>query len=336
VVRRFNLTDVLLVRRLQEQAACLDLETALLWSPAPLSLALLEYLSLNQARSTTFVENGSSSRPTAQGFLQAWDRPDGVACDVEFIAPSLDGSSANFRLWCDLLEHLVVVKGSSGLQRIFARVPEDGRATDAFRQMAFSSYARRAVFRLPEIPTDLSGTGTATVRPLRPGDLAKIHRLRTSVTPRMVQHAEGGSQAEHDPTAALPWWKGSRTREYVWEQDEEIRAHLRVLFGQDGNWLRILFDRSIDRRLDDLLEQALTLMKPYPERPVYCSVREYEGPLRGALESSGFDFVASEVLMVKVTTVGARVQVNKLSPALEKGVETAAPVSTSEHRENVF
>ncbi len=336
MVRRFNLADVLLVKRLQEQAACLDLETALLWSAAPLSLALLECLPLSQARSTTFVENGSSRQQTAQGFLQAWDRSDGAACDVVFIAPLLDNSTDNFRLWCDLLEHLSVSKGESGVQRIYARLPEDGRAIEAFRHTGFSGYARRHVFRLPQLPPDLPGMDTALLRPLQEGDGSKVRSLRNSVTPRLVQHAEGGTHAEHDPTALLPWWKSHQTREYVWEQDRTVRAYLRFLIGHDGHWLRILFDPTAGPQVDHLLSQALALITPRPAQPVYCSVREYEGPLRGALESAGFHSVASEVLMVKHTTVPARVAVNKLSPALEKGVETAAPVSTSERREKAI
>lgn len=332
MVRRFNLADVLLVKRLQERAACLDLETALLWSTAPLSLAVLDYLSLSQARSTTIVENGSSGRQGLQGFLQAWDRVDGGACDVEFIAPPLENSADNFRLWCDLLEHLTMSRGAAGVQRIFARVPEGGRAVEAFRTTGFTAYARRQVFRLAQISAHQRRAEHSSLRPLREGEEASIDSLRNSVTPRLVQHAEGAAHAEHDPTAMLPWWKSHHTSEYVWEQDGAVRAYLRFLIGRAGYWLRILFDPAMVRQADDLVSEALALISSRPALPVYCGVREYEGPLPGALQSAGFEQIAGEVLMVKHTTVAVRVAVNKLSPALEKGVETAAPVSTSEFR----
>jgi hypothetical protein len=336
VVRSFNLADVLLVKRLQEQAACLDLETTLLWAPAPLSLAVLEYLSLSQARSTTIVENGSSGKQGPQGFLQAWDRVDGGSCDVEFIAPPLDNSSDHFRLWCDLLEHLTVSKGAAGMQRIFARVPEEGRAVEAFRTTGFIAYARRHVFRLAQVPDNLPARARGSLRPPRGGEAVKVDNLRSSLTPRLVQHAEGAAYAEHDPTALLPWWKSHQTGEYVWEQDGAIKAYVRFLIGQAGYWLHILFDPAMGRQVDDLVSEALASISSRAALPVYCGVREYEGPLRGALESAGFEQMAGEVLMVKHTTVPARVAVNKLSPALEKGVETAAPVSTSESRETVL
>jgi hypothetical protein len=331
VVRRFNLADVFLVRRLQRNAACLDLETALLWSPAPLSLAIMEYLPLGQGTSTTFVQNASSSgRQAIQGFVQAWDRPDGVSCDVEFIAPMLDDSAATFGLWRDLLEHLTVARGASGLQRILARVPEQGRAIDAFRQTGFSAYARRRVFRVDR-PADVPALHPAGFRPLAERDVPAVLRLRNQVTPRPVLHAEGGANGGHEPTPVLPWWKSRQTKQYVWDEDGELRVHLSILIGQRGQWLTLVLDPSTALDLDTVLVEALTLPSPNVMGPLYCSVPAYQGGLGPALESAGFEPVASEALMVKHTTARAKIAVNKLSPALEKGVETAAPISTS-HR----
>jgi hypothetical protein len=331
VVRRFNLADVFLVKRLQRQAACLDLETALLWSPAPLSLAIMEYLPLGQGTSATFVQNASASRPEAiQGFVQAWDRPDKVSCDVEFIAPLLDDSAAAFDLWCELLEHLAVARAASGHQRILARVPEEGRAVEAFRQAGFGAYARRRVFR-SDRPQNAPTPQSAGFRPFAERDTSTVLRLRHQVTPRPVQHAEGGANGERDPTTVLPWWKTHHTKQYVWEEHGELRLHLSILIGQEGQWLTLVLDPSFALDVDGVLAEALTLTSPNVTGPVYCSVRGYQGGLSPALESAGFEAVASEVLMVKHTTARAKIAVNTLSPALEKGVETAAPISSS-HR----
>jgi hypothetical protein len=78
-----------------------------------------------------------------------------------------------------------------------------------------------------------------------------------------------------------------------------------------------------------VLSEALSVLSAYPERPIYCGVREYEAGLEGGLEDLGFRPLASELLMVKHTTVGVKVPVDKLSPAFEKGVETATPISRS-------
>jgi hypothetical protein len=331
VVRRFNLADILLVRRLQERGACLDLETALLWSPDPLSLALMECLSLTQGRSNTFVQDDHSVDPGASGFLQAWDRANGQACDVQFISPSLDGSTATTQLWCDLLQHLSVIQGESGLQRIFAKAPVDGRSADVLRQSGFSAYARRNVFRLNQLPPHLPNLSSKRLRPAEERDASALKRFLGSLTPRLVQQVEGGPGAENDPTAVIPWWKSREIEEDVWEESGEVQACLRLVSGQRGHWLRILLDPGAAQGADAILSELLSAVVPHPDRPIYCAVREYESGLRPALEAFGFDLVASELLMARHTTAPARVKVDKLSPALEKGVETAAPISTSNH-----
>ena len=331
MVRRFNLADILLVRRLQDQVACLDLEAALLWSPAPLPLALLELFSFNQSPSTTFVENDHSADWAAQGFLQAWTRSDGLSCDVEFIAPALDGSAVSIELWRGLLEHLSVAKGEAGIQRIFATVPDGGPAADLLRKMGFSAYARRHVMRLEQLPAELDAAGNARFRPARDADAQALQRLRSSLIPRPVQHAEGGTHAEKDPTSLLPWWKSREIKEYVWKEGADIQAYVRIVVGQGGHWLRVLLEPTPAGLADAVLSDSLSLLSFYPARPVYCAVREYEGGVQGALDAVGFEFLASEVLMVKQMAVRARVPVNKLSPSLEKGVETATPISTSNH-----
>ncbi len=331
MIRRFNLSDILLVRRLQEKVACLDLETALLWSPAPLSLALLECLSFTQGRSTTFVEDDHSVDQRAAGFLQAWDRAGSLSCDVEFVSPFLDGSTATAQLWDDLLQHLSVVKGESGLQRIFAKVPDDGQSVEVFRHAGFSAYARRYVLRLDQPSRHLPTPGSKHLRPAEEHDASALKRLRSSLTPRLVQQMEGGTEVERDLTALLPWWMSREMSEYVWEDSGEIRAHLRIFTGQDGHWLRVLLEPRASEDAELVLSELLSMLAPTPERPLYCGVREYEGGLRPTMENLGFAPLTSELLMTRQTTAPARIPAEKLSPALEKGVETATPISTSNH-----
>ena len=71
------------------------------------------------------------------------------------------------------------------------------------------------------------------------------------------------------------------------------------------------------------------MVPAYPARPIYCSLREYEAALRGALAELGFQPFASELLMVKQTTARAWVPVGKLGKVLDKPVETATPISKS-------
>ncbi len=329
MVRRFNLTDVLTIKRLQGQEVQLDLETALLWSPAPVWTALASYLSLDEARTCTFVTDDSSTGQATQGFVQACDRADRLACDVTCIAPSLKASSGASGIWRDLLEHLCLEKGERGMLRIFAKVSEHEPGVDVFRQVGFSTYARRHIFRLNHVPSDLAPPDGMLLRRLEKGDAWGLQQLRTSLTPRPVQQAEGGIKGERDARGLLPWWKSRQTRQYVAEDQHEIQAYARVVLGERGYWLRILLRPGSPQQADELLSEALFLLSAYPPRPVFCGHPEYEAGLEGALNNRGFQPVASELLMVKQTTVRAGVPVSKLSTALEKQVETAAPISRS-------
>jgi len=322
------------LKRLQEQVVCLDLEAALLWSPTPLSLALWECLSLNQGRSATFVEDDHSTERHTQGFLQAWDRSDRLSCDVAFLAPQLDGSIGTAQLWQGLLDHLTAVKGEAGLQRIFAAVPDSGPAPDVFRQCGFSAYARRDISHLQALPRDRGTEVSTHFQPVGETDAASVQRLRTAVIPRAVQNAEGGIDAERVAAGFPLWWRSRRTEEYVWKEDGGVKAHVRLDIGPEGHWLRILLEPLAAGQAETVLRDSLCLLASYPQRPVYCATREYEGGLRGTLDALGFEPLASELLMVKHTTVRARVPVNALSPALEKGVETATPISTSNGCQN--
>lgn len=335
MVRRFNLTDILLVKRLQGRGGYLDLETALLWSPAPLTMALLEYLSLNAAHISTFVEDESSTEARGEGFLQAWDRADGLGCDVVCIAPSLRESPGISRLWYDLLEHLVRVKGERGVQRIFVKLAEGEPGIEVFRQIGFNRYTRRQVYRLAQLPTDLEPADRKLLRRLKEGDEPRLQRLHSALTPRPVQQAEGSATAERDFVGSLPWWKNRRVEEYVLADGDEIQAHLRVVGGEEGHWVNLTAKPEAHRQGDQLLSESLSTLSGYPPRPLYCGIRDYEAGLRGSLEALGFEPIASELLMVKHTAVRARLPVEKLSPALEKGVETATPISTSNSCEEV-
>jgi hypothetical protein len=336
VVRRFNLADILLIRRLRGQEVHLDLETALLWSPAPLWVALTDFLPLDEARSSTFVERDSSTGRPLRGFVQAWDRADRASCDVICIAPSLERSPPITQMWRGLLEHLCLDKGEQGIQRIYAKLPEDEAGIDVFRQVGFGRYTRRHIFRLEQLPPDLSPPEGMLLRPLKKGDAWGLGQLRNSLTPRLVQHAEGGIEGQRDFSGLLPWWKSRRTEEYVLEYGGEIQAYLRIVAGEKGHWLRVLIGPQATGKADRILSEGLLIVSAYPQRPVYFSIREYEAGLQGALGALGFQPCASEVHMVKHTTVRAGVPVSKLSPALEKHVETATPISTSSSFHEAF
>ena len=79
-------------------------------------------------------------------------------------------------------------------------------------------------------------------------------------------------------------------------------------------------------RVDELLEDALRLVPPEVQQ-TYVSVREYQSELEGAILSAGFAWMATEMLMVKHTTVLIKKPVLKKLPVME-GIEVR-PAATS-------
>jgi hypothetical protein len=228
-----------------------------------------------------------------------------------------------------LLEHLCLEKGEQGIQRIFAKVPEDEAGIDVFRQVGFGSYTRRHIFCLEQLPPGLTSPEGMLLRPLQERDTWGLQQLRDSLTPRLVQHAEGGTKGERDFSGVLPWWRSRHMEQYVLDDEGQIQAYLRIVVGEKGHWLRVLLRPDAAQQAHRILSEALLIVSAYPQRPMYLGVREYEVALQGALEGLGFQPCTAELLMVKHTTVRAGVPVSKLSPALEKQVETATPISTS-------
>jgi hypothetical protein len=117
-------------------------------------------------------------------------------------------------------------------------------------------------------------------------------------------------------------------KQYVLSDTDEIRAHLHMASAEDGHWMRIMVAPAVLGELRTILPEAISILSARPDQPVYCAVREYQAGLEAALEDLGFQPLTSELLMVKHTTVGVKVPVEKLSAAFEKGVETATPIST--------
>ncbi len=329
-VRAFRLSDILLLRRLGSRGMRLDLETALLGRNAPLWETLLGRLPLRGRPSFTYM---LEERGSVGGFIQARSGQSGLDCDVVFMAPSLDGVPDGPDLWKKLLAHLVREMGERGVHLLFARVPTwEEEAIDVLREEGFGAYTRRQIFRLdPALASSASDqTGASWRRRSRRDDWG-LRRLYRTVTPRLVQQAEGLERHNRGlmPTSV---WIGGRMREYVAERDGELIAYLRMLRGPEGHWLRAIIHPEAEEEGVELLSQMLPTSSDGLGRPLYCAAREYELGLKRALEETGFRPFAEELLMVKHTTavVGAP-EVQTVS-GLEREVEGVTTATRSPAR----
>ncbi len=324
MIRPFGPWDILLISRLQKRGIALSLEDALIQPHRPL---LAAYFSPNVYTCVLSEVEGGRRR---EGFAQMREREGRPVAEVVYLAPALSADEEAPAIWRRLLAYLSAEAGRRGIQRLFARLPEDGPEVEAFQQVGFSIYAREDIFRLAraeqpsrsdrmkEFQRIIPSIKGLAMRRQRPADEWGLQQLYAAVAPRSVRQNEGLGCREDR--------RRPRLEGYVLEEGGEIVGYLGIGRGQLGHRLRVLLHPSAFERADGLIEYGLSLLAEYPPRPIYCSVRRYQGGLRGALEARGFQLFASQAVLVKHIAVRAEKPVVKLVPALEKraGAATTA------------
>jgi len=102
-----------------------------------------------------------------------------------------------------------------------------------------------------------------------------------------------------------------------------------VLRGRRGSWLRVMTHPEAHEVATEMVDDALGMLSRYPSRPVYCTVRDYQGGMQAPLEERGFSLADTHSLLAKHTTVRIGESRRKLLASLEKRVEPAPTISRS-------
>jgi hypothetical protein len=76
---------------------------------------------------------------------------------------------------------------------------------------------------------------------------------------------------------------------------------------------------------DGLIQWILSVLAGQPPNQVYCNVRQYEGGVRTALESAGFEHLSTRTLLVKHTLAWSKLPLPELATALSGSAEIAPP-----------
>jgi len=324
LIKPFDVRNVLLVNKLQDQGLLLNLEEELTQTYRPLLAALVGWLPLQEAGVSTYVCDEMEGDRRMTGFAQVRLRKRAEA-DVVYLAPSLSAAGEAMTIWRRLLEKLCREAGEQGIQRIFARLPEDGLEVAAFQLVGFSIYTQEDIFRLAKMPPGLPSPEKKTLRPQQPADGWGLQGLYAAIAPRLVQQVENLTAKKWEATPG-PWLRPARREGWVLEDKGKVIGYARIRQGQTGHWLEMLLHPQAYERADELVGQSLSFLAEYPPRPIYCCLRRYQGGLRVPLEGKGFLLFASQCAMVKYTTVRVREPALKLIPALEKRAEAATPM----------
>jgi hypothetical protein len=302
LIRPFRLPDAILLTQLQDTGVYLDLKRALLWPPRAGTAAMSALWPFSSRSVRTLVMHETSESAQLVGYLQYRERRERNDADLIFCAPSLqkaNGVDAG-HIWRQLLTQLVKEVGEHGVQRVYARLLDGSPELDLFWQLGFSAYARSRVYQRLGLPSDKNAKPTLW-RLQRPKDIWAIGQFYSAVTPKLVQLAENMPQSHADAPYREGWGRRWEQR-YVWVVNDEVRAALRLVRGEGACWLKVLVHPSCLEHSDQLIQEALSLVPARSER-IYCSLREYQMELSGAILRAGFEPLATELLMVKHTTV---------------------------------
>lgn len=338
MIASFGLRHIGLVRQLQNACTIVDLKSALLDEPvAPLRAALHGYFLKSRLGTFTYVLQAPDHDAGLRGFAQAKGHPSGLAWNLVCMAPALDcqASLPNTQteevatVWYRLLLHLCIMAGERRVQRLFAWVPADSSAEEVFRQAGFAVYCHEQLFW--HSPVDASsGKLSPRVNSLRPENQRDVQKLYHKITPRLVLQAEELNNQCGDFLLYPSYLLGSEQGYALYGYCEEIEGYLHITAGLRGVCLRLLIRPEASDCATELLDHALAVISHYPSRPLYCTVRDYEGGLQAILEERGFALANTYSLLVKHTTVHVKEPARKLVPKLEKKAEIAPTVSRSE------
>lgn len=302
MARPFTPRDIFLVKDLERQTQALGLEGALLCPPSPLLVALLGHSLLLRKRFSTYVVDAGGEWRQMKGFVQMMGRNNVSAGDIICLAPALASSEDAARIWRDLLGHLVLASSRRGLWRLYAKVAEEDRlACEVLREAGLCAYAYENVFRLERRPASLPARESVPLRPQGAGDTEKLEGLYSSLTPRQVQQVEGSGRLSWGNNSFGGLWRKLHTRGFVLEEKGNIVGCARLTSGSSCHWLRLLLHPEARGWADELVQWSLALLPDRPLAPIYASVRGYESAIGPALEGSGFEFYATQNLLVKNT-----------------------------------
>jgi hypothetical protein len=209
------------------------------------------------------------------------------------------------RIWEALLAHAVIVAGSNGVKRLFARVNDQLAVREALARVGFGAYASETVYaafdRLPP-------TSAPSLRRQVQTDTWAIHQLYNAAVPRDVQYAEAFTSHRWD-VERRPGRVPRHGQMVGWliEEGHHVIGHVRLASREGTHVLEIVYHPERREVIDPLLDCALAHVIQQQPRRVYCALRSYQAEATDELERRGFEAMFDQELFVKYTTANVRV-----------------------------
>ena len=305
-VRPFEWRDLPILHRHRHQSVFLDSALVLTRGSLLVPGALLSYLAPTMGVFTYISNSDSQENPLLIG--QVIHTQGSQFAHLTFLTPE---AALRAPMVSGLLEHLVILSGERGAQRVIADVDEQTAAFDALQGEHFAVYSRQRIWRFhdhPERESKPSAWRTAMSR-----DSIAIRSLYNNLVPGLVQQVE--------PYAAY------NPRGLVLYQGAELFAYVELKYGLRGIWAKPF----VHPGADGIPAHFLSLLHKIPNRfsrPVYICVRSYQSWLEPALEELGAETGPRQALMCRHMAIVQKAEIRNATPAPERGhAEVTSPIT---------
>lgn len=314
VIRAVRGRDVPSLIRMRQEGVRLDLPEAQVRGYTPMKgVAESRWFALGRGRVRTYVAC-VDGQPAA--FVQARERSPRQRhkWDILHLGAATAGAALTRRtdLWTSLLDYTTAAAGRRGVQRLYAKLPAQLAAAEAFRAAGYARYGQETVYLFQGSADQRASSaheGLAVLpRPQAPDDTWAVHQLYTLTAPKPVQYAE--AYTSHNWELPRHWAFLSRGTPREWgfivERGHELALYCRV--GRQGKRSRLefMFEPAARELLPTLLDALLDWLAPGPDERLYCTVREYQAELDPVLTARSFVPVGHQELLVRYTTVSVR------------------------------
>ncbi|MEK6255806.1 MAG: hypothetical protein N2C13_00635 [Chloroflexota bacterium] len=305
--RPFSWRDVSTLHRYRKHGLFLDSIPSLTWGHTLVpTRAIFSPLSAAAGIFTSVYSGGSEGTQPMIG--QVVHTAGTAYAHFTFLAPDTAIDSPDLQ---PLLEDLTKRVGGRGAQSVIAEVDETTTTFEALRKAGFSIYARQSIWRFTQIATRQHET--TTWRRITDVDQFAARTLYYELVPALVKQVEPAPR--------------HRSRGQVNFTNGKLHGYASVASGPNGIWTQP-FIHPESERTDIHLGDLLRGLRPRAARPVYVSVRSYQGWLEQILRDLGGEEGPRQAVMVKRTAHAQKAAETYKLPAVEGGwSEITTPIS---------
>jgi hypothetical protein len=200
---------------------------------------------------------------------------------LAFIGPEDAFSNSN---GTHLLDALAQAAGQRGAHHMIAEVDELNPAFETLRQAGYAIYARQRIWRLEAIAREKPSDIKMAWRSFDRSDEMAITQLYHNIVPALVQQVELPPHQD----------KG----DFVHYAEEELHGYLDIESGPRGVWIHPYFHPAAEA-FNELITTFLDGYSDSRKRPLYLSMRSYQGWMAHGLEKLGFKVCSDQAVMVK-------------------------------------